>query len=286
MPTMTALDFEPITLPPEHIEHHAREIEDRGYTIIPNVLSPERTALVRDTLESIFEDEKEVAVIRNWHNNMYKVAYMLAQKHPVFRELPMNPALLPIMKRVLGPYLNLASTNGLTMTPGGIIQELHMDQAESCVGHVLTINALHCLDEFTKANGGTRLVPYSHKKQWQARMLDLDDPIEQEAVYLEAPAGSVIAYAGALLHAGSQNKTDKMRRAIHLFYTKPWYKPQWDFPHSLSADVVATLSPEQLSLFGYHSQPNGFDFKENKLTYQGPKQFARSKGRGREKAKD
>ena len=257
-------------LPADVLEFHAREIEDKGYSVIPDVLSPDQVAMVRDALEAVFEAEKEVAKVRGWHNNMYKVAYMLTQKNEIFRKLPSNPRLLPLMKRVLGPFVNIASTNGLTMTPGGVIQELHMDQAESCVGHILTINGLHCLDDFTKANGGTRLVPYSHKKTQPNPKLALDDPMEKETIYVEAKAGSIIAYSGSMMHAGSRNTTDLPRRAVHIFFTRHWYKPQWDFPASLSDDVLAKMSDDELLLFGFGSQPPAYDSDENKLNFRVP----------------
>lgn len=267
------------------IEQHAKEIEERGYTIIPDVLTAAQVARLRRSLDEVFESESDIAEARHWKTHQYRVAYMLAGKHDDFRRLPSNPRVLEIMKRVLGRGVNLASTNGLTMTPGGSIQELHRDQAMSIPGHVITINALHCLDDFTKENGGTRLVPFSHMKVTKGR-LELDDEHEKEAVYMEAPAGSVIAYAGSLLHAGSRNTTDQPRRAVHLFYTRSWYKPQWDFPHSLPPAVIDDLSDAEKHLFGFGTQPNMFDFK-NRTIYQTsrPKSKLFRKGRKKRVAK-
>src|SRR5262249_17121641 len=148
---------------------------------------------------------------------------------------------------------NLSNINGLTMTPGGQTQALHLDAPESTPGNCIYINALHCLDDFTKENGATRVVPGSHQKIWHKQ--NLTPELENQPFYLTAKAGSVIAYNGALLHAGSSNGTDKPRRALHFFYHRPWARPQWDYPRSFSPDVIAQLSEEEKELYGFFSTP-------------------------------
>jgi ectoine hydroxylase-related dioxygenase (phytanoyl-CoA dioxygenase family) len=236
---------------------HAQEILDRGYTIITDVLDAAQLVTASAALEEVFTSEIEVAREKKWHNNVYKVAYLLPQKHPFFRSLGLNPNLIPLIREILGPNCNLSNVNGLTMTPGGETQKLHMDAFESTPGNCIYINALHCLDDFTQANGGTRVVPFSHTKTWTRE--NLTPEMEKEAIYLNAKAGSVIAYNGALLHAGSRNTTDKPRRALHLYYHRSWAKPQWDYPRSLSPDVIERFTVEEKKLFGFYSVPQIYD---------------------------
>ena len=128
-------------------EKHAREIQSQGYTILRDALDAEAIAAARDALDELFEREKELGRERRWHNEVYKVAYMLPQKDPLFRTFPLNPRLLPLMRHLLGPNCVLASLNGLTMSSGGKKQALHIDQFESVPGALLYINALHTLDD-------------------------------------------------------------------------------------------------------------------------------------------
>ena len=247
---------------PKPLADHAQELRTQGYTVVEGVLTREQISETNAALESIFEKEKELGKIRGWHNNTYKVAYMLPQKHELFRRFCHNERLLPLMQLLLGHNCILASLNGLTMTPGGTTQGLHIDQNESIPGNVLYINALHCLDDFTIENGCTRVVPGSHDRIWRSREMD-HAALEKETVYLEAPAGSLIAYNGGLFHAGSQNRTDKPRRAIHAFFCRPWCRPQWDYTRSLTPDVVATMSAEQKRLFGFYAKAGWYDPVEN-----------------------
>src|SRR3954447_14740331 len=95
-------------------EHHAQQIFDQGYTIVPNILSPDEVFAARDLLTEIFEKESKIGASRGWHTRQYKCSYMLPQKHEVFRNLPMRPRLLELVRRVLGEDCILSSLNGLT----------------------------------------------------------------------------------------------------------------------------------------------------------------------------
>jgi ectoine hydroxylase-related dioxygenase (phytanoyl-CoA dioxygenase family) len=235
------------------LQPQAHEILTQGYTVIPNVLTEAEIVACRDALEAIFLEEAEVGRRLNWHNQSFKVAYMLAQKHPIFPRLALNPKLLPILQSVLGKDCNLSNVNGLDMVPGGEPQSLHQDASESTPGTCIYVNALHCLDDFHQANGSTRLIPHSQKEHWPGEKITGD--LESKAIYVQAPAGSVIAYDGALLHAGSRNTTNKSRRALHFFYHRAWAKPQWDLPRSLTPDVVARMTEDEKRLFGFYSVP-------------------------------
>lgn len=238
-------------------DRNAHELQTQGYTILHNVLTLDEVEAVRAALGEIFEREKEIGRRRNWHTNMHRVAYMLPQKHPLFREVPLNERVLPLMQKLLGGDCVLSSINGMTMSEGGKAQPLHLDQSQSVPGVVLNINALYTLDDFTRANGCTRVVPFSQDRV-------VNQPIDQAAeeektVYLEAPVGSLIAFNGAIIHAGSANTTTGPRRCLHAYYCRAWVRPQWDYPSSLTPDVIATLSGTQRRLFGFHPIESRYD---------------------------
>jgi ectoine hydroxylase-related dioxygenase (phytanoyl-CoA dioxygenase family) len=127
----------------------------------------------------------------------------------------------------------------------------------------ININALHALDDFTKENGCTRVVPASHKRA-PGTPIDQDRDNAQ-AIYLEAPAGSLIAFNGGLVHAGSANTTQGWRRCLHAYFTRVWAKPQWDLPRCLPEEITATLSDEQKRLFGFGTNPQVYDLSHNEI---------------------
>jgi ectoine hydroxylase-related dioxygenase (phytanoyl-CoA dioxygenase family) len=242
---------------PDELDRHAHELQTQGYTIVHDVLTAHEIEAARTALDEIFEREKELGRQRNWHTDMHRAAYMLPQKHPLFRQIPLNPRVLPLMRKVLGDDCVLSSINGMTMSEGGKAQPLHLDQPQSVPGIVLNINALYTLDDFTRANGCTRVVPFSQDRVVKQPVDQAAE--EKNAIYLEAPVGSLIAFNGGIIHAGSANTTNRPRRCLHAYYCRSWVRPQWDYPASLTPDVVATLNDTQRRLFGFHPPEERYD---------------------------
>ena len=156
----------------------------------------------------------------------------------------------------------MSSLNGLTMAPGGPNQTLHLDQAEHTPGIVININATHTLDDFTKENGATRIVPQSHMRNGRNRNFTDE---EANTIQIEAPSGSMIAFNGGAIHAGSANKTNHLRRCLHAFYTRPSVRPQWDYKRSFTPETIATLNDEQKRFFGFSAHEPAYDLSRDEI---------------------
>ena len=82
--------------------------------------------------------------------------------------------------------------------------------------------------DFTRANGGTRIVPGSHR--WPDRNLSPAEQFAQppptagQIAYAEMPAGSAVVYTGGTIHAGGSNVTGVPRRGAHLSYCLGWLR--------------------------------------------------------------
>lgn len=251
----------------ENLDVQVNELKTRGYTVIENVLSQAEVTAAGRALDQVFAGETETAQERGWQNRSYTVTYLLPQKNQYFASLCLTPQIIALIKTLLGDDCVISSFNGLSMTPGGEPQQLHRDSL-GIAGHILAINVLHTLDEFTRENGCTRIVPFS--QDFDAQTLGrVDQPhfqsLEERAEYIEAPAGSVIAYDASIVHAGSRNTTGQPRRALHPLFTRSWIKPQWDIPASLSPEVISSLSPQQKELFGFYQGAKRFDYETGEV---------------------
>ena len=246
------------------LEQHLDELRVQGFTVVRDALTVTELHEARNALDDIFRREETIAPGRGWQTTVYRVSYMLPQKHRVFRTIFQKPALLELIRAALGETCILSSLNGYTTTPGGEEQALHLDQDQTVPGTLLTINAIHALDDFTRENGCTRLVPGSHERQWTGRAADIEAG-EKEAVHIEAPAGSIIAYSGGVWHASGCNRTRGPRRTLHAFFAREWVRPQWSFPGSLSSDVVASLSAAERRLFGYDARSQRYDTETDRI---------------------
>ena len=80
-----------------------------------------------------------------------------------------------------------------------------------------------CLDDFTTENGGTHVIPGSHR--WPAEHL-VKPPSRDLVVPINAPAGSVFAWDGRLWHGTGPNLAGEPRRSIGTFWCLPWMRQQ------------------------------------------------------------
>ena len=106
-------------------------------------------------------------------------------------------------------------------------------------------NTVWMLDDFTRENGPTRMVPGSHK--WGTRPQDVLDDLfapHPEEVLLTGKAGTIAVMNAHLWHGGTANLTARPRLAMHGFYCRR-DKPQQQYQKQLlRADVQASLSPD------------------------------------------
>lgn len=247
---MTAQDPPPTTT----TDGRARQIQEHGFTVIPDLLTPDQVAAARAALDTVFAAEADVAVERGWLTDAYRVAYMLLAKHPTFTLLWDGTAAVDLARAVLGSDAVLAAFNGMSMVPNGAGQSLHRDHPVPTPGVPLYLNTVCALDPFTVANGATRLVPGTHLSSTPGSTTITEDErrdLEERAVTVELEAGAAVAFDATLWHAAGRNTTDRQRRALHMFFARPWVQPHWDFPASLPEETASSLTDAQRGLLGF-----------------------------------
>lgn len=101
------------------------------------------------------------------------------------------------------------------------------------------------LDDFTRENGATRMVPGSHR--WGTRPQEvLQDPLapHPQEVLLTGKAGSIAVMNAHMWHGGTANRTTAPRLAMHAFYCRR-DKPQQQYQKQLlRPEVQARLTGE------------------------------------------
>jgi ectoine hydroxylase-related dioxygenase (phytanoyl-CoA dioxygenase family) len=103
-------------------------------------------------------------------------------------------------------------------------------------------------------------VPFSQNQRfvdgesYDAESATQFDRFEEKAVYIEAPAGSVIVYNNTALHAAGSNQTDLLHRSIHLQFCRRWVRPSCDLPHAMRS-MSSALTAEEFQLFGFDIAP-------------------------------
>jgi hypothetical protein len=142
----------------------------------------------------------------------------------------------------------LHGTEAVCIDPGEAAQSLHRDDGTYPFRHPCppsVINTIWAIDDFTRDNGATRVIPGSHR--WN----DERKPLEAEAIAATMPSGSVLLIDGALVHGGGANQSSCSRRAVLLSYSLGWLRPLENPQLAVPPVRAKQLSKRLQDLLGY-----------------------------------
>jgi len=223
--------------------------EDAGL-IIDNFLSDQN-------LESIKNDLKPyLNVTRNGQDEFTgfetKRVGALMTRSKTCQDLALDPLINQMADSFLGPHCEsyqLHFTSAIQIGPGESSQILHRDRGV-WGGYIprkieTQFSTVWAINDFTKENGATQVVPGSHK--WHKDR----EPLPEEIAYAEMKAGSVFIYTGSVLHGGGTNVTEQPRSGVFLHYAPSWLRQEENQYLSCPPEVAKDFSPELRSLIGY-----------------------------------
>lgn len=205
-------------------------LAEQGYLLLGQILEPELLAAIQHRIQEILEEEGEEAgaeLLDSPHIKHPKEAGAdrladLVNKGPLFDIFYTQPRVLAGISLVLGNEFKLSSLNYRAAKPGMGLQKLHVDWHEPVApGAYQVCNSIWLLDDFSAANGATRMVPGSHVTGKLPQDL-MPDPFAShpDEILLEAPAGSVAIFNSHTWHGGTNNGSDTHRRAVHSYFCR------------------------------------------------------------------
>ncbi|HVW09632.1 MAG TPA: phytanoyl-CoA dioxygenase family protein [Bryobacteraceae bacterium] len=214
---------------------------EQGFLLFPALLSPERVAEFNDRVEDLFALEGESAGGEFRTEPGARRIANAVNKGRLFETVIETPEILEAIEIVLGPEFKLSSLNIRSANPhNGCAQPLHVDSGAlpDELGSWVC-NSVWLLDDFTPRNGSLRVVPGSHK--W-GRAPEPGAKPDGE-ILVTGKAGDVVVMNAHMWHGGSENFTDRQRRAMHVYFTRR-DKPQQQYQKRLvSPEVQSRLSP-------------------------------------------
>ena len=101
------------------------------------------------------------------------------------------------------------------------------------------------LTDFTEEAGATRVVPGSHL--WPEDR----QPEAHEVGIAAMPAGSAVLYLGSTLHGAGANRTDRVRRGLHMSFCLGWLRTEENNCLSVPLDRARTLPRRAQELLGF-----------------------------------
>jgi ectoine hydroxylase-related dioxygenase (phytanoyl-CoA dioxygenase family) len=246
------------------LARHMAELDEQGFTVIENYLSPAQIERFREGLAPYLGTYRG----RNPFEGLTtERIYTLVGRGAVFEEAASDPRLLAILDRLLLPYYLLSADHAICIYPGERAQNLHFDDGFYPFPRPrpsFSISTIGAIDAFTPENGGTVMYKGSHKWTTQrcqavkAARARGETTADTECVnYLTMPAGAICVFQGTLMHGAGANRTDQPRLAYTNHYCEPWARPQENFYLGVPKEKVRSMSREMQILLGYELLTDG-----------------------------
>lgn len=230
-------------------EQISAAVEEDGYAVIENVLN--RPSL--ETLKAELQPHLAKASFGTedfWGHRTKRFGALL-KKSKIVQEMLTHPTLLAVADGILLPYCATywANYTGVMyLGAGEAAQALHRDTNLWPFANPmppLTLATMWAVNDFTKENGGTLLIPGSHR--WD----DSRVPLPHEIESTEMPAGSVLLYTGNVIHGGGANGSGEGRYGVALHYILGWLRQEENQLLTMTLDEARTMPEKVQRLMGY-----------------------------------
>jgi hypothetical protein len=262
----------PLPVATKDIHQMRKDFSDWGFCLVEDAMSPDQCDGFYERLLDQGEGEKLAGVDQPTPTGQY--VNTLINKGDIFagcieqdpRAVQAGPLIEQIMNETLGKGWICHSFLSNGADPGGYPQALHIDQ-----GPLLPwiteeapalVNTMYIPQDIDEENGGTLLIPGSHKAFIRAgsggEIGELPPTIN-----LEAKAGTIMLFDGRLLHGTGVNRSSKRRVVATMSNVKSWMRTQENWVLSVAPDVIEGASQKLLHRLGlqaltYGSTVEGF----------------------------
>lgn len=264
------------TLPNTTSVEEAVEIIYRdGGVIIENLISPEILKGLQADLEVAF-DETPYGEDDDFVGTRTRRAGRLFARSRYMTDVALNPLYLDISKRILQspidiwigqdrqtitPDIQVGVTQGIKIYPGQGSQPLHRDDMVFLWRHPDykregRVQLMLAVTEFTAENGGTLVVPGSHR--WDDERM----PRNEEAIATQMSAGSVLIFIGSCYHGGGMNTCDTPRTGVTMAYDLANLRQEENQYLSIPFDTLRQLPEAMQRLLGWDSGKNYMGYIE------------------------
>jgi ectoine hydroxylase-related dioxygenase (phytanoyl-CoA dioxygenase family) len=111
------------------------------------------------------------------------------------------------------------------------------------------LNVFYMLDDFTEENGGTRIIPFSHKPENGVSPTNIFS--QEGTIAAAAPAGTAFVFDSRLWHGTGPNVTNMKRHAIAMIFARYWVRPIENWSLQIPPSTFELMTERQRALCGF-----------------------------------
>jgi len=246
--------------PTRDIGHLRRDFQNWGYCLVEDGTSPEQTRALHQRVAEQAAAERSLGIAYLMEAQQH--VWALVNKGEVFVRcmshepdaVQAGPLIEQLLDEALGPGWHHLSFLSNVSYPGCHPQGMHQDQGLAGSYHFLEapilVNTIYILQDVDEVNGGTLVVPGSHRLYCEGggTFGEVPPPIN-----LEAPAGTILLLDGRVLHGGAVNRSDNLRYIITNSVVRPFIRQQESFQLTIRPDILKRATEKFLWRCGFQA---------------------------------
>lgn len=256
------LEYPPAT---EDLDEAKAQIDTYGLAVLSSALDPDEVAVIDRRLSqqaageaarglgTTMRGDEGFGTTPEEPDRVSRLVWNLLNKGECFLPLVDHPRTLPLVQHILGSRVLLCSMGAHMNGHGNERMPLHQDQwplIPEPLPFAAWANVMWLITPNSDANGGTRLIPGSHRWPPVSPRLVNSKTGQALARSIEAPAGTVIVFEGRIWHGNGLNRSRAVRSNISVSYAPPWVRPQENHAYTLRDEVLERATPRQRAILG------------------------------------
>ena len=214
------------------IQTFADQVKEIGYCIVPEVIPAAHGEALRTHLQSVGENLRRAEIHESQQVSAVKGLLSVDQR---VANYVADERVMAILSQLLGNKLRISFCSLMTNEPGKKRTVMHADwpynQDRAChipapyPDQIMHTTALLMVSPFTKTNGGTIVVPGSHRRSTNPtdRKSGIDPlAVQPDEQQITGAAGSLLLMDSRLWHAAPENRSSDSRICVAIRYA-PWW---------------------------------------------------------------
>ena len=232
------------------------ELQLNGYTIVKDVIPTDWIPDIRKVIDISFDEHRKIQTNNNNDIKTEGVALHALLSDSLFIKILYHLLDFGLIEELETKFFKsnciLNSFSALNNIPNqpNFSSIVHRDLRFYSGEFPMMLNCLIMVDDFTKENGGTYLLPKSHLIEKKPT----DIEFFRDSIQAVGNGGDVLVFNANVWHASAPNTTNSDRRALPFTISKSFMKQLLDYPRALGYDKMNTFTEKMQQLLGYHSR--------------------------------
>ncbi|HFU74950.1 MAG TPA: phytanoyl-CoA dioxygenase [Arcobacter sp.] len=233
-----------------NMEEYKYQIQTQGFYIIEDFLSNDLCNHLIMQVENELHQYKSYGTQRSELDKHH--LHDLVTKYLEIAKLLDNEILDELVGEILGESWIMYAFTSSSCPPnatnyGG---RVHVDSPRWISEYPTNVGVIWALDDFTKENGGTKVLVGSHNSD----IVPSKEYFDKNAVQVECPKGSLILFNARVVHSTGFNKTDKWRHALTMNACRAYMKQRMDWVRFIPSNIADNLGSRARRIIGYDTR--------------------------------